>query len=83
MSTLYSHQHVRMCSILRRERKLAGLSQAELAKKLEKSQSYVAKFENGQQRLDVIEFLNVCAALNYPAANVVAELEAWGIKSGN
>lgn len=36
-------------------RKAANLSQAQLAKKLEKPPSYVAKYELGERRLDVVE----------------------------
>ena len=50
--------------IFRRElvkiRKAASLSQAELAKKLSKPPSYVAKYELGERRLDVVE---MCAIL--------------------
>lgn len=36
-------------------RNAAGLSQAQLAKKLGKPPSYVAKYELGERRLDVVE----------------------------
>lgn len=50
-------------------RKNAGLTQAELAKKLNRPQSYVSKYENGERRLDVVEFLEVTEALNIDSCN--------------
>jgi transcriptional regulator with XRE-family HTH domain len=35
----------------------AGLTQQKLAKRLGKHQSFVAKYEGGERRLDVIEFI--------------------------
>ena len=45
------------------ERKRAGLSQFQLAKKLSKPQSFVSKYERGERRLDVLEFFHVAEAL--------------------
>lgn len=46
-------------------RKLAGLTQIQLAKKLSKPQSFVSKFERGERRLDVHEFFQVAEALTF------------------
>ncbi len=44
-------------------RKQSGMTQSQLAKKLNKPQSFVAKYERGERRLDVIEFVDVVTAL--------------------
>lgn len=41
----------------------AGLTQLEVAKKLSRPQSFVSKYEQGERRLDVVEFVAVCHAL--------------------
>lgn len=41
----------------------AGLTQQKLAKRLGKPQSFVAKYEGGERRLDVIEFLTIARAI--------------------
>lgn len=49
---------------LRKIRKDAGLTQFQLAQKLEKNQSYVSKYEIGDRNLDFIEVIYVCKACN-------------------
>jgi len=39
------------------------MTQTQLAKRLGKPQSFVAKYEGGERRLDVIEFVDVVRAL--------------------
>ncbi len=46
-----------------------------LAKKLGRPQSFVSKFERGERRLDVIEFLEVAKALGVDPARIIADLE--------
>jgi len=48
---------------LRKTRKEAGVSQAELASRLGRTQSFVSKVERGERRLDVIELNVFCKAL--------------------
>lgn len=38
----------------------AGLSQSELARRLGRRQSYIWKVENAQQRIDILEFFDIC-----------------------
>ena len=44
-------------------RKTAGVTQAELAEKLGRPQSFVAKYEGRERRLDVAEYLMIARAL--------------------
>jgi ribosome-binding protein aMBF1 (putative translation factor) len=56
-------------------RAAAGLTQAEVAARMARPQSFVAKCEAGERRLDVIEFMNLCRALGIRAEVVIAKLE--------
>lgn len=47
---------------LRQIRIESGLKQEQLAVKLNKPQSYVSKYENGERRLDFVETIEVCEA---------------------
>lgn len=49
------------------------MRQIELAQKLNKPQSFVSKFECGERRLDVIEFLTIMDALGVDPLAVLAE----------
>jgi len=50
----------RLRSELRKARKRASLKQAEVAAMLGKPQSYIAKIENGERRIDLIETIQLC-----------------------
>lgn len=62
-------------SLLVEARKAKGLTQAELADALRKPQSFVAKYENGERRIDVIEFVDITAVLAVSASNLLAKIE--------
>jgi transcriptional regulator with XRE-family HTH domain len=72
--TLRSPDHRTLLDLLIAARKKVGLTQAVVAKKLRRPQSFVAKYENGERRLDVVEFVDVARAL---AADPVAMLRAF------
>lgn len=60
-------------------RKRAGLTQRELADRLHRERSFVARIEQGERRLDLVEFVWVCEACGaHPereAAALVRELK--------
>ena len=53
----------------------AGLTQIELSLKLRRPQSFVAKYEGGDRRLDVIELLDVCAILKIDLFQIIVDLK--------
>jgi transcriptional regulator with XRE-family HTH domain len=60
--TIYTRQGEFLCQMLATMRKKAGLTQRELAQKLERERSFVARLELGERRLDLIEFFWICRA---------------------
>jgi transcriptional regulator with XRE-family HTH domain len=55
--------HQALMQVLVETRKSKGVTQQELADRLKRPQSYVAKIETGERRLDVVEFVEWYQAL--------------------
>jgi len=55
-------------------RKQSGMTQSQLAEKLGKPQSFIAKYEGGERRLDVIEFVDLVTALGGEAGIMVDDI---------
>lgn len=55
-------------------RERAGLTQAELAQRLGKPQSYISKYETNVRRLDVVEFYAVARALRLDPVELFTDL---------
>lgn len=62
---------VRLASLLRQVRLDANLTQLQLAEKIGQAQSYVSKYESGEQRLDLIELEAVCKAVSISLTDFV------------
>ena len=54
---------VNLAALLRQIRLEADLTQSQLAEKIGQTQSYVSKYESGEQRLDLIQLEAVCEAV--------------------
>ena len=75
MKSIYSHEYeiFRRCIIA--ARKEAKLTQEAVAKYIKKPQSFVAKYENGERRLDVIEFLLITRAIGVEPCDIIRKIE--------
>ena len=60
----WRHEKRQLAALLRQVRLDAGLTQAQVAEAIGETQSYVSKYENGEQRLDLMELEAVCKAVN-------------------
>jgi transcriptional regulator with XRE-family HTH domain len=58
--------------LLKQTRVANDLTQADVAKRLGLPQSYVSKYESGERRLDFVETINVCQALEMGIEDFVA-----------
>lgn len=59
---------------LKKRRVGAGLTQRDLAARLSRPQSFVAKYESGERRIDVIEFLDIAEAVGFDPAEFLRKL---------
>lgn len=53
----------------------AGLSQKDVAERLGRPPSFVAKYELGERRLDVVEFIEIAEAVSFDPVSVIREVQ--------
>lgn len=70
--TLGSDRHKALIAFLIERREAAGMTQAQLAERLGEYQSFVARLESGQRRVDVVELIELGCVLDFdPSAAVI------------
>jgi Helix-turn-helix. len=52
----------------------AGLTQQGLATRLKRHQSFVAKYETGERRLEVLEFVQICRMIGTRPDQIIRRL---------
>jgi transcriptional regulator with XRE-family HTH domain len=72
--SIYSKRYRQFLDLLIQARKEADLTQVEVASRLDRPQSFVSKYENGERRLDVVEFLDVAKAIDFDAVKLMRKL---------
>jgi transcriptional regulator with XRE-family HTH domain len=77
VETIYTKCHKQLVAILLAERKKAGIKQIELAKHLGRSQTWVARMENGRRRIDVVEFLLLAKFIGFNPSKIIRRLSAF------
>jgi hypothetical protein len=70
--SVHSSEYAALREVLIAARKDAGLTQAELANQLDRPQSFVAKYEIGERKLDVVEFVVLAQALQVEPTELFA-----------
>lgn len=73
MKSIYTDDYINIISVLRAIRINKNITQAEMAKLLNTTQSFVSKVENRDRRLDVIEMLLWIDALGVSVSDVLPE----------
>ena len=74
--TLRSSRQKKLIALIIAERKAAGLTQADVAKKLRRYQSIIANIESGERRIDVVEFLELAEAVGFDPTQLIEKLRA-------
>ncbi|WP_031200745.1 helix-turn-helix domain-containing protein [Mesorhizobium sp. LSHC414A00] len=72
--SLRSPRQRRLLKSLIAARKNNGSTQCQIAEMLSRPQSFVAKYERGERRLEVIEFLDVTEALKIDPCELLAQM---------
>lgn len=72
--TVHSSEQAAFCALMVAARKQAGLTQHELARRLKRPQSFVAKYEGGERRIDVVEFVAIVRAIGADPVKLLRDL---------
>ncbi len=72
--SVHSAEQTAFCELMIKARKAAGLTQHDLAKRLRRPQSFVAKYEGGERRIDVVEFIAICRMIAADPVKVLKKL---------
>ena len=75
MESPWAEHQILLRELLREARTAQGLTQAELAKRLGKPQSYISKTESGERRLDFVETREFCLACGQSFSDFVTRFE--------
>jgi transcriptional regulator with XRE-family HTH domain len=73
--TLRSKRYKALIGLLVARRQAAAMTQSDLAARLGKSQSFVARLESGQRRITVVEFMMLAKILRFDSYKVISTLE--------
>ncbi len=74
--TLQSTRHETLRLFLIEKRKKAGLTQADVAAKLKRYQSFVASVETGQRKLDVVQLIAFAEAIGFDPREAIKRMMA-------
>ena len=74
--SLFTKQHEALIQRLIAARKAADMTQQALADRISKPQSFVAKYENGDRRLDVVEFLTITEILDADPHKIIKQVKS-------
>ena len=73
--TITSEKYLKLLEWLKAAREEQGLSMRDLALKLDEPHSFVGKVETAERRLDLLEFVIYCRALNLAPEKGLSLLE--------
>ncbi|MCA0454429.1 MAG: helix-turn-helix transcriptional regulator [Chloroflexi bacterium] len=74
--SIHNASYKLLCKLLITRRKELHLSQYDLAEMLNKPQSFIAKIEGGERRIDVLEFLDFAYVLNIDPCEIIRVIAA-------
>lgn len=74
-TSMFSDAYRAMLDVIIAIRREQGLTQEAVASKIGKPQSFIAKIEGGERRLDVIEFVAIAGAMDIEPAKLFEAVE--------
>ena len=72
--TLVTERHQRLIALIIEAREKSGMTQTDLADALGEYQSFDARLESGQRRLNVIEFIRLAEVLDFDLTEMISKV---------
>ncbi len=73
--SIHAPEHIWLRQLFIQRRLQLGLSQRALAERLNVIHSFIGKVETGDRRLDILEFILYCQALELSAETVLQQIQ--------
>jgi transcriptional regulator with XRE-family HTH domain len=74
--SVHSKEYKVLTGLLAAARKRADLTQQEVADSLGRHQSFMAKVESGERRIDIVEFLQICGILRADSMEILRQVRS-------
>ena len=74
--SLHTAAYQKLTALLLAARRDSGLTQQQVADRLNTHQSYVAKVEKGERRIDVVEFIQLVRVIGASSPALIKKIEA-------
>lgn len=76
MRSIHNKRYKAIIAFIKEKRKATGITQKEMAKKIHLRQNVISKIETCERRMDLLEMLSYCKAINISLSEVIRRLEA-------
>lgn len=73
--SIHRKEYVALIEAVREARIAAGLTQAQVSKKLGRSQSFISDVETGKRRLDIVELRDIARLAGLSLGELIEEFE--------
>ena len=73
--SVFTEEYVMFRQLVKEEREKAGLKQKQLSAMLNMANSFVCKYEQGERRIDVIEFLQIANTIGFDPCKIIRKLQ--------
>lgn len=74
MASIYSEDYQLVINALKDARIKQNITQEKLASALNRPQSFIAKVENGERRIDVVEFVHIAKLLSIEPIKILKKI---------
>lgn len=71
MASVYASEYRHVITALKKARITRGITQAQLAEALGRPQSFIAKIEQSERRLDVVEFVHLARLVGLQPEEII------------